>query len=64
MSTTNFIRGQHVVISAPHGHFNASTDTIYQVGSINRVQGLISVQLLHNGKSCGAVPEGKLSPVK
>lgn len=64
MSTTNFIRGQHVVISAPHGHFNASSDTIYQVGSINRVAGLISIQLLLNNRSVGAIPESKLSPVK
>lgn len=64
MSTTNFVQGQRVLISAPHGHFNASNDTIYHVGSINRVQGLISVQLLHNNKSVGAIPESKLSPAK
>lgn len=62
--STNLIIGQSVLITAPHNHFQPCSDTIYKVAQINSIQGLNSVQLLLDGKSCGAVPESKLSIVK
>lgn len=60
MSNYQFYNGQQVRITADHNHLSACADTVYQVGSVNRVQGAISVQLLRDGKSVGAIPEGKL----
>lgn len=60
MSNYNFMTGQPVLVTAPHNHFQPSSDTIYHVGSIGRIQGSISVQLLLNGVSVGAVPQDKL----
>lgn len=60
MSNYQFNKGQQVIISCDHGHLIACNDTMYQVGSIDRVQGTISVQLLQDGKSMGAIPENKL----
>jgi len=64
MSTTNFFNGQPVRVIADHNQFQASAGITYHVGSINRVSGLISVQLLHNGRSVGAIDERKLTPAK
>lgn len=60
MSNYNFYTGQAVRITATHNHLIACNDTTYQVGSINRVAGVISVQLLKDGRSVGAVPQGNL----
>lgn len=61
MSNYNFFNGQAVKVTATHNHLTASNDTTYHVGSINRVQGAICVQLLHDGKSVGAIPQDKLT---
>lgn len=58
--STLFI-GQNVSVTAPHNHFNACPDTMYQIGAINRVCGQYVALLLKDGKPVGAVPEVKLS---
>jgi hypothetical protein len=59
MSDYNFIPGQRVQIAQPHNHLPAD-ETLYTVGAIDRISGIINVQLLKEGAAVGAVPQSKL----
>lgn len=63
MSNYTFNNGQAVKVTADHNHIIAD-NTTYHVGSSNRVQGAISVQIMQNGKCVGAIPQDKLLAVK
>lgn len=60
MSISNFYPGQPVHIISPSGHLIPSDDITYHIGAINRVAGLVSIQLLQDGRSVGAIDESKL----
>jgi hypothetical protein len=62
MSEYKFNTNQSVQVTADHNHIAAS-EQVYKVGSIDRISGAISVQLLHDGKCIGALPESKLKAV-
>ena len=59
MSEYNFIQNQKVLVIADHTHIKAS-DTIYTVGSIDRISGRISVVLMLDDKCIGAVDQSCL----
>ena len=61
---SNFFPNEQVTIKTAHGHFEASNETIYSVGSNDKINGIPMVQLLKEGKACGAVPEYKLQTAK
>ncbi len=63
MSTANFNHGQRVQVVQPHNHLNAD-DTIYTIGSLDRISGDYSALLLKDGICVGALPQTKLQAVK
>lgn len=63
MSHPEFNRGQNVQVVKPHNHI-AADDTVYQIGSLDRIQGSITVVLLKDGKAAGAIPQSKLQAAK
>ncbi len=63
MSTPDFTRGQSVKVQTAHNHIPAD-DTIYQIGSLDRISGDISAVLLKDGKCIGSIPQIKLRASK
>lgn len=63
MSSPNYITGQSVKVTKDHNHIKAG-DTVYQIGSLDRISGRISAVLLLDGKSIGAIPESCLQAAK
>lgn len=63
MSSPNFNLNQRVIVTQDHNHIPAD-DTIYQIGSLDRIQGSIQAVLMQNGKVVGALPQTKLQAVK
>lgn len=57
---SNLFNGQAVKVAVRHNQFRVSKNTIYHVGSINKVMGEYSVQLLKAGRCVGAIPERNL----
>lgn len=60
--TTNLFRGQAVKVTAAHNQFNPG-ETVYHVGQISKINGVISVMLTLDGVVAGALPESKVSPI-
>lgn len=63
MSSPNFNLNQRVIVTQNHNHIKAG-ETIYQIGSLDRVQGSINAVLMQNGKVVGVLPQTKLQAVK
>lgn len=59
MSETKFMRNQQVIVTQPHNHIMAD-NTVYQIGSLDRISGSINAVLLKDGKCIGSIPENKL----
>ncbi len=59
MSETKFMRNQQVIVTEPHNHIQVD-DTIYTIGSLDRISGVINAVLLKDGVCIGSVPESKL----
>lgn len=63
MSISNFTHNQTVKVITAHNHI-AADDTIYNIGSIDRIRGDISIVLLKDGNVYGAIPQTKLQAAK
>lgn len=63
MSSPNFTQNQRVKVIQGHNHIIAD-DTVYQIGSIDRISGAVSVLLLKDGVCVGAIDQNKLRAVR
>ena len=63
MSTADFNHGQRVQVKETHLHINAD-DTIYTIGSLDRISGDYNALLLKEGVCVGAVSIHKLKALK
>lgn len=63
MSTPQFTQNQAVRVIASHNHIVAD-ETVYRIGSLDRISGDISAVLLKEGKVYGAIPQSKLQASK
>lgn len=64
MSNYTFTQGQPVHVLRPYNQFQPCSDTVYHIGAISRIQGLISCQLLLNGSVVGAIDQSCLTEAK
>lgn len=63
MSISNFITGERIIITSDSGHLLANSDTIYQIGQINKVNGAFMAVLLLNDKTVGAINTNNIKSI-
>lgn len=63
MSSPNFNINQRVKVIKSHNHIQAD-DTVYTIGSLDRISGRISAVLLKDGNIVGVVDESCLEASK
>lgn len=63
MTPSKLSLGQSVKVIESHYKINAD-DTIYTIGSLDRISGDYSALLLKDNKCIGAIPQIKLEAVK